>query len=741
MKKYLYKILAFLCVIALLTGCGAQGGSTSGSSSASGTNGAVAQTAEASQASITASPVSVTYSDEDKNGEWSQSDVTASIQLNGSSASADGAGVSVKGSTVTITAAGTYLITGSLTDGQIVIDAGKESTVRLILDGAVISCSSSAPIYAVQAKKTIITLAEGTKNSLTDGKSYTYADAEAEEPNAAVFAKDDLTINGSGTLSVTANFKNGITSKDNLVITGGTINVTAANDGLRGRDSVAIGGGALQITAGGDGIQSNNDEDTQKGWVSLDGGTIQITAENDGVQAETILQVSDGEYTIKTGGGSENAPAKQSQFNFPQGGMKRDDNSSASSDTDSIASATTRGTAVSGTGSGTAAAETVSAVETTSAETDSTTASAKGLKSGTGLFVTGGTITVDSSDDSVHSNGDISVTGGAMTLSSGDDGVHADSVLSVEDGTVDISRSYEGLEGNAIEIKGGTIHLTASDDGLNAAGGNDSFSTDRSDANPFNSDSSCLIRISGGLLFVDASGDGIDSNGALSIEGGTTIVEGTTGGGNGILDYGSSGTITGGILVGTGTADMLQIPGTDSSQNTLAVTYSSVQAAGTLLTLSDSDGSSLLSVNPAKEYQAVIISTPELKQGESYTLYTGGSVSGKTSDTLTLKGTYTAGTKVVTVPLSGVATSVDDSGNEVTTNAMGGMGGGMRGGKDGGTPPELPDGASMPEGMTPPDGTTPPELPDKGTMPERPNGQRKQKSDSTTSSSDTGVNA
>lgn len=188
-------------------------------------------------------------------------------------------------------------------------------------------------------------------------------------------------------------------------------------------------------------------------------------------------------------------------------------------------------------------------------------------------------------------------------------------------------------------------------------------------------------------------------------------------------------------------AHMLQIPGTDSSQNTLAVTYSSVQAAGTLLTLSDSDGSSLLSVNPAKEYQAVIISTPELKQGESYTLYTGGSVSGKTSDTLTLKGTYTAGTKVVTVPLSGVATSVDDSGNEVTTNAMGGMGGGMRGGKDGGTPPELPDGASMPEGMTPPDGTTPPELPDKGTMPERPNGQRKQKSDSTTSSSDTGVNA
>ena len=165
--------------------------------------------------------------------------------------------------------------------------------MRLVLKGADLTCSTSAPLHAIKsADKTMITLAEGTENSVTDGTSYIFDDTEAQEPNAAVFSKDDLTINGSGSLTVTANYNNGIASKDDLKITGGNITVDAANDGLKGRDCIGIKAGTVTVNAGGDGLQATNDEDTEKGYISIEGGVFNITAGTDGIQAQTTLAIN-----------------------------------------------------------------------------------------------------------------------------------------------------------------------------------------------------------------------------------------------------------------------------------------------------------------------------------------------------------------------------------------------------------------------------------------------------------------
>ena len=212
----------------------------------------------------------------------------ATITLNGGSASVQGKGAAVQGTVITISDAGTYRITGTLDDGQIVIDAGKDDAVTLVLDNANISCSNSAGIYAKQAGTTTLLLQDGTQNSVSDAAQYAYPDG-GDEPDAAIFAKDDLTIAGSGTLTVTGSFNNAIGSKDNLLIESGTLIVTAANDGLRGRDSVTITDGNFTIDAQGDGIKSNNDEDAEKGWITLSGGVYQITAGNDGIQSFFLL--------------------------------------------------------------------------------------------------------------------------------------------------------------------------------------------------------------------------------------------------------------------------------------------------------------------------------------------------------------------------------------------------------------------------------------------------------------------
>jgi len=623
--RYLSILMVALLSLSVFTGCGTTGSSTA---TASGS---------ANSDTITEiTPLTVNYKEEDLNAGWDASTATA-ISLNGNSISVSGSGASAQGSVLTVKDAGTYVLSGKLSDGQIIIEAGEDDTVRLVLNGASLSSANNAPIYTKQAKKTILTLAEATNNTVEDGVQYT-GTAE-DEPNAAIFSKSDLTINGTGSLTVKAKANNGIGSKDDLIITGGNITVDAVNDGLRGRDSIAVKAGTITINAGGDGLQANNDEDADKGWIVLDGGVLNITAGNDGIQAETIAQVSGGKLTITTGGGSINASTKtDGEFQPGWGQWKNPE-----------------------------AAQTSSTVEET--------ASAKGLKSAKGILIQGGDLTIDSSDDSLHSNGQIQIQTGRLTISSGDDGIHADTALTINGGTLNIAKSYEGLESAAIIINEGAINLTARDDGLNAAGGNDGSSQGgRPGQNNFSSGGQYYIRITGGYLSINADGDGIDANGALYFNGGTVLVSGPTTNGNGALDYDGACEVTGGILAIAGSAGMAQAPGNTSTQNSLLVLYTLTQKAGTLATLADADGKPLLAFAPAKDYQSIVISTPALAQGKTYTLLSGGTSSTALSDGLYTGGAITGGTKLTDVTISGTVTSIADDGSQASAGMHGGPG-------------------------------------------------------------------
>ena len=360
--------------------------------------------------------------------------------------------------------------------------------------GADITCSDSAPLYIISAPKVVVTLADGTSNSLTDGTAYVLDDEEEEEPNAALFSKSDLTINGGGSLTVTANYKNGIQSKDGLYITGGMVTVDAANNGIKGKDCVVISGGTVTVTAGGDGIRATNDGDAGLGYVAIEGGNIDVTAGEDGIQAATNVYMSAGTVTVSSGGGSGNSSTAEGgtwgTWGGQRGGMMEQDGMQAMTQ-----------------------------------ETESE-GSAKGVKATVDITITGGTLTIDSSDDAIHSNGSVTIETGALALASGDDGIHADATLTINGGDILVSKSYEGIEGAVMTINGGTIRITASDDGINVAGGNDGSSVDgRPGQNEFQSSGNNFLYLNGGYIYINATGDGIDVNGSVYMTGGDVIVK------------------------------------------------------------------------------------------------------------------------------------------------------------------------------------------------------------------------
>lgn len=244
------------------------------------------------------------YSDEKLDESWSE-DTAGTLTLNKDSITSDDKTVQIDKTTATITEAGTYILTGTLTDGQTIVDAENKGDVKLVLNDADINCSSSAPIY-IKSGNTVITLADGTENSVSDGEEYIYEKEDDDEPNAAIFAKDDLTFNGSGSLTVTGNYNHAIQSKDDLKFVAGTFDITSVGDGIVGKDSISVKDGIFTITSAGDGIKSTNIEETDKGYIMIDGGTFQIQSENDAMQAETLLRVNDGTFDILTNGTGQN---------------------------------------------------------------------------------------------------------------------------------------------------------------------------------------------------------------------------------------------------------------------------------------------------------------------------------------------------------------------------------------------------------------------------------------------------
>lgn len=503
-------------------------------------------------------------------------ETAVTIELTGDSATANSDGVQISGSTVTIEDEGTYIVTGTLDNGMIIVDADDSDMLQIVLSGADVTNQSSAALYIKNADKVFVTTAKDTQNSLTVTGNFQSIDEN--NIDGAIFSKADLTMNGAGTLTVTSAEGHGVVSKDDLVLTSGTYEITAEKQGLSGKDSVRIADGVYTITAGKDCIHSENEDEQTLGFVYIAGGTININAAGDGISAYSYLEICDGTFEINTG--SE-------------------------------------------------------AVISTSETNDSF----KGLKAGESLVISGGEFVIRAEDDAVHSNGDIYVDEASLEITSGDDGVHADNAVTIKGGSINITESYEGIEGLSVDISGGYIDITASDDGINAAGGSDGsgmmqrggMMTDQ-----FTSEEGAYINISGGTMYVDASGDGIDSNGDISVSGGETYVSGPTDSGNGALDYQGNATISGGIFVAAGPRAMAQNFGDSSTQGTMLVALSG--SAGSQITLSDSDGTELLSWLPDKEYSSVVISCPEITEGNSYTV-TGGSSSAEVTMNSTV---YTA---------------------------------------------------------------------------------------------------
>lgn len=348
------------------------------------------------------------------------------------------------------------------------------------------------------------------------------------------------------------------------------------------------------------------------------------------MSARSCMKVKNGTFNIVSGGGSENAENRTSDSwgDFMGGGMN-----------DGMGSGMGGGMGGGRPGkysaqpqSTTQSANQSQMTSSTTETTDSST-SIKAMKASGDLIIDDGTFTIDSADDSVHSNASITVNGGTFHIASGDDGFHADETLSISAGTIEITESYEGLEALDIKVSGGDIKLVASDDGLNAAGGTDSSGTGGvrgvdqfGGRGGMSSNSNGSIVISGGNLYINASGDGIDANGYIEITGGYTVVVGPTQGDTATLDYDTSATITGGIFIGTGASGMAQTF-SDSEQGVVAVSVGN-SAAGTTIELKDKDGNTIISYEPELNFAVVILSSPEIKKGEIYS-FTVGDESGE----------------------------------------------------------------------------------------------------------------
>ncbi len=485
------------------------------------------------------------------------------IQFSGQDIRISGPGASVEqDGTVAIDAGGTYRIGGVSDDARIEVSAGN-SLVTLILDGCDLAYRDDEVVYIKSAGAAVVELADGSKNTLTSGTEL-LALSDENASGAALRAKCPLTVRGGGSLTVNGFINNGIASSDDVAVESGALTVTASNDGIKSKTN-----------------------------ISIRGGVIYITASQDAVQADESLTVTAGELNIITGGGADESAMKTSDsamMGGPSGGPSDDMGDSWDLDT-----------------------------------TDN--GSQKGLKSETGIVITGGRIVLDTADDAVHSGGDISITDGELTIRTGDDGIHSDTALTIDGGSIDIQLAYEGLEAPSITQNAGYVCIVAKDDGLNANGGGGMFPFSSGEASGETGDIP-VLRITGGTLIVDSGGDGLDSNGSLYVEGGLVYISGPSTNWDAALDSGERGELifSGGTVMAAGYSGMMEAPElAENSQPSIYYTQSEYCPDGATVTLRDADGQTLCEYAFAHSFNCVVITSPDLQVGQTYTLTMGDS--------------------------------------------------------------------------------------------------------------------
>ena len=483
---------------------------------------------------------------------------------------------------LTLTEAGDYVLSGTLTDGSVIINASEDAKLHLILNGAHIASQSAAALYVISADKVFVTLADGSENGVSaagDSAEDNYANVDA-----AIFARCDISFNGSGSLSVSSAKGHGIVSKDDLVFTGGSYMIQAANHGISGKDSIRIADGSFVVTAGKNCLDSDNDEDSDKGFIYIAGGSFDLSSGNDACHCF-------------------------GDFDFLAGSMEI---SAADDGVHSDAALSVSGGSI-----------TISLCY-------------EGLE-GVTVDISGGTIDITSSDDGINA-----ANGSSDSAQDTNEGTPADFAGGAPDMSGDPPEKPDGdsapdISGADMQRPGGGTPPEKPDGSRDTSGASGSMPDAPADMpeaptnmpggtgdgfvsgdDPFAADSSCLVAISGGMVRINAQGDGIDSNGDLVISGGEVYVSGPRNGGDGALDYNGSGTISGGIVVACGMGGMSQNL-SDGNQCSAMINLS---GSGEIK-LTDASGNVLLSYTPADDYSCIVVSCPELAEGSEYTLSYG----------------------------------------------------------------------------------------------------------------------
>ena len=589
--------------------------------------------------------VTITTPQDDEDESWKNN--TGTVDLDNVEVTGDG--ISVSDNVITISKDGDFEVTGTLDDGQIVIDT--EEKVKLRLSGMSLTNKNGSSIYVKNADKAYITLTDNTENTLTDGENYTSGD---EKEKGCITSRDNLEIKGSGSLTVNGNYNHGIFSSNNIEIGNGNINVNAKNDGIHANDTLAISG-----------------------------GNVYVTAEGDGLQAEEILDISDGEVNVTTTG-----EVKTSTSNDFGGRVEMKDLSQMTDD--EIQSMREQ-------------IQNNNQFTQTEESDDSDDTSSKGIKADWMLDISGGKVTVNSTDHAIHCTSDINITGGTLNLSSeSKKGISGHGDVTIGDGDITITKSTEGIESKKIlTINGGNIDITASDDGLNSGGtganqngvfgggtnmqggqqgnrgqigrqnsdgqdgnqmtppempsdknggqmtppempngqdGNQMTPPDMSSdqnggqmtppnmqqAEGNEQDSEHHIQINDGNIKIVADADGIDSNGSLFINGGTVTVDAQATGAESAFDTDGAFIVNGGTIIGVSGSGMDESPNSYSAQNVILAYTTSQISTGDEVKITDSNGKTIAEYTAVKGGSKIVYSSDKLKTGEMYTVYASG---------------------------------------------------------------------------------------------------------------------
>ena len=616
--------------------------------------------------------VTITTPQDDEDESWKNN--TGTVDLDNVEVTGDG--ISVSDNIITISKGGDFEVTGTLDDGQIVIDT--EEKVKLRLSGMSLTNKNGSAVYVKNADKAYITLTDNTKNTLTDGENYTSGD---ENEKGCITSRDNFEIKGSGSLTVNGNYNHGIFSSNSIEIGNGNITVNAKNDGIHANDTLAISG-----------------------------GTVNVTAEGDGLQAEEILDISDGEVNVTTTG-----EVKASTSNdFGGRGEMKDSSQMTDDEIKSMREQMNN-----------------NQFTQTEESDDSEDTSSKGIKADWMLDISGGEVTVNSTDHAIHCTSDINITGGTLNLSSeSKKGISCHGDVTIDDGDITITKSTEGIESKKIlTINGGNIDITASDDGFNSGGtganqnggfgggtnmqfgqqgdrgqigrpnsngqggnqmtppempsdqngnqmtppempsnqngnqmtpsempsdqnggqmtppemsngqngnqmtppempngqnGNQMTPPNMQQAEGNEQDSEHHIQINGGNIKIVADADGIDSNGSLFINGGTVTVDAQATGAESAFDTDGAFIVNGGTIIGVSGSGMDESPNSYSAQNVILAYTTSQISAGDEVKITDSNGKTIAEYTAVKGGSKIVYSSDKLKTGETYTVYASG---------------------------------------------------------------------------------------------------------------------